>query len=678
MDMHRKIFTQHKKFSATISALILSSTFFSTTLISTPSANAWSSAQTTVSVFGGTSADEGSSITTDSSGNVYTTGSFQGTVDFDPGDGVANLTAATEDVFVTKFDSNGNYVWAQSFRASAGQMAVGNSIAIDSSGYVYITGYFTSTADFDPGPGTENLTSAGNYDAFVTKLDSNGNYVWAKGFGGVEVDIATSITIHSSGSLYVTGYFETTSDFDPGAGTANLTSAGAYDLFVVKLDTNGDLNWVKQVGSSFADIAQSITVDSNGSVYTTGYFYGTADFDPGTGTANLTPSGASDAFILKLGSDGSFVWAKRYGGASEESSASIKVDGSGNIHTTGRFSGTVDFDSGDGIANLTSGGTGSDDVYIAKFDSLGNYIWAKNVGGSSGDHGHSLTVDSTGNVYATGYFGGTADFDPGAGTVNLTSSGSEDIFILKLNSTGNYIWAKRIGGSSQDRGYSISVDSTGNTYVTGYFKGSVDFDPGTGNTNLSSAGNADVFVLKLSSSGDADVSAPATPTLNSVTAGDRRVTISFTAGANNGAAITDYEYSLNGGSYTSAGTTTSPFTITGLSGRTAYSVTIKARNSAGLSTASSSLSATTTDSSLDASESAAAAARIAAEADAAKKAKEQKELTELLSVIPSIAGLALNLGDLTNSVLTTKCVKGKTVKNVKKGAKCPKGYAKKK
>lgn len=179
--------------------------------------------------------------------------------------------------------------------------------------------------------------------------------------------------------------------------------------------------------------------------------------------------------------------------------------------------------------------------------------------------------------------------------------------------------------------------------------------------------------------------APAAPTLNSVTAGDRRVTVAFTAGANNGAAITDYEYSLNGGSYVSAGTTSSPFTITGLSGRAAYSVTLKARNTVGLSTASSSLSATTTDASLDASEAAAEvsrlaaieAARVAAAAEAAKKAKEQKELTELLSVIPSIAGLAINLNDLTNSLLSTKCVRGKATKLVKKGAKCPTGYVKK-
>ena len=185
-----------------------------------------------------------------------------------------------------------------------------------------------------------------------------------------------------------------------------------------------------------------------------------------------------------------------------------------------------------------------------------------------------------------------------------------------------------------------------------------------------------IFTLTVLGAG----TAPAAPTHNSVTGGNKQLTIAFTPGDDGGAAITDYEYSINGGDYTSAGTTTSPFTITGLSGRTAYSVMIKARNSIGLSTASSSLSATTTDSSLDANEAAAAeAARVAAANTAADAAKKQKELTELLSVIPSIAGLSLNIGDLANSLLLQqKCVKGTKTKYVKKGAKCPKGYTKKK
>ena len=185
-----------------------------------------------------------------------------------------------------------------------------------------------------------------------------------------------------------------------------------------------------------------------------------------------------------------------------------------------------------------------------------------------------------------------------------------------------------------------------------------------------------IFTLTVLGTG----TAPAAPILNSVTGGNKQLSLAFTSGGDGGAAITDGEYSLNGGAYISAGTTTSPFTITGLSGRTTYSVTIKARNSFGLSTASSSLSATTTDSLLDANEAAAAeAARVAAANSAADAAKKQKELTELLSVIPSIAGLALNLGDLTNSLLLKqKCVRGTKTKYVKKGAKCPKGYVRKK
>jgi hypothetical protein len=181
---------------------------------------------------------------------------------------------------------------------------------------------------------------------------------------------------------------------------------------------------------------------------------------------------------------------------------------------------------------------------------------------------------------------------------------------------------------------------------------------------------------------------PSAPTLNTVTGGDRSISVAFTAGANGGASITDYEYSLNGGTYISAATTTSPFTITsGISGRTSYSVTLKARNSVGLGSASGSLSATTTDSSADASEAAAVAAesaRVAAvnaaiAAEAAKRAVEQKEMSELLAVLPSIAGLALNIGDLTNSLLAKqKCVNGKKTKTVSYGSKCPKGYVKRK
>jgi hypothetical protein len=663
--------------------LIIFLMLFSISFISVPSAKAWSSAQTAVSVFGGVGNEFSESTVVDSTGNIYTTGRFASTVDFDPGVGTSNLTSAgSSDVFVSKLDASGNLLWAKSFGAAAAD--AGLSIAVDSTGNVYTTGFFASTVDFDPGAGTTNLTTAGSSDVFISKLDASGNLVFAKRFGGGISDLGYSIAVDSTGNIYTTGFFEDTVDFDPGAGTTNLTTAGLADVFISKLDASGNLVFAKRFGAAEADAGRSIAVDSTGNIYTAGYFEQTVDFDPGLGTSNLTSAGRSDVFVSKIDSSGNLVFAKRFGADETDAGLSVAVDSTGNVYTTGNFEVTVDFDPGAGTTNLTT--AGGSDVFVSKLDSSGNLVFAKRFGGSGDDGGSSISVDSNGNIHTTGYFEGTVDFDPGAGTTNLNSAGGTDVFVSKLDSSGNLLLAKSFGGTATDVGRSIAFDSTGNIYTTGYFAGTVDFDPGTGTTNLISVGGNDVFILRLDPSGDARASAaPSAPTLNSITGGDRRVTITFTAGANNGAAITDYEYSLNGASYTSAGTTSSPLTITGVSGRTAYSVTLKARNSVGLSTASNSLSATTTDASLDASEAAAEAARLSAielarvsvASEAARKAKEQRELTEILALIPKIGELTLSLGENTKSLYSTKCVKGKTTKFVKKGSKCPKGYLKK-
>ena len=466
----------------------------------TPSTYAWSSAQATVSVFGGASSDQGNSIAVDSSGNLYTTGYFEGTVDFDPGAGTSNLTSAGgSDVFVSKLDSSGNFVWAKSFGGTSSD--IGNSIAVDSSGNVYTTGFFEGTVDFDPGAGTSNLTSAGDSDVFVSKLNSSGNFVWAKGLGGTSSDFGFSIAVDSSGNVYTTGSFAGTADFDPGAGTTTLTSAGNVDVFVSKLNSSGNFVWAKGLGGASFDSGNSIAVDSSGNLYTTGYFEGTVDFDSGAGTNNLTSAGGADVFVSKLDSSGNFVWAKSFGGTSSDIGQSIAVDSSGNVYTTGYFQGTADFDPGTGTTTLTS--AGNVDVFVSKLNSSGNFVWAKGFGGDAFDYGNSIAVDSSGNLYTTGYFQGTVDFDPGTETSTLTSAGNVDVFVSKLNSSGNFVWAKSFGGTSLDLGTSIAVDSTGgNIYTTGTFGGTVDFDPGAGTSNLTSAGSYDVFVLKLTSSGE--------------------------------------------------------------------------------------------------------------------------------------------------------------------------------
>ncbi len=420
---------------------------------------------------GGSSTDNGNSIAVDSSGNTYMTGAFQGTVDFDPGVGTAELTSTgLADIFIAKYDPLGNYLWAKNIGGSNGDIA--NSIAVDSSGNTYIAGNFQLTVDFDPGVGTAELTFAGANDIFIAKFDTSGNYLWAKNIGSTGNETANNIAVDSSGNTYITGVFSNTVDFDPGAGTAELTSTGLTDIFIAKYDPLGNYLWAKNIGSTGNDQGTSIAVDSSGNTYTTGVFTNTVDFDPGVGTAELTSAGGNDIFIAKYDPLGNYLWAKNIGGSGSDRGRSIAVDSSGNTYITGTFSLTVDFDPSAGTAELTS--AGSNNTFITKLDTNGNYVWAKSISSSNDNAGNSIVVDSSGNIYMTGAFQGTADFDPGAGTVNLNSAAGNDIFIAKLDASGNYLWAKNIGGTGSDQGTSIALDSSGNTYTTGVFTNTVD------------------------------------------------------------------------------------------------------------------------------------------------------------------------------------------------------------
>ena len=224
-----------------------------------------------------------------------------------------------------------------------------------------------------------------------------------------------------------------------------------------------DYEWAKSMGGSLGDNGYFVTTDDFGNVYTTGLFQGTADFDPDLGSYTLTSAGVFDIFVSKLDINGNFVWAKRMGGSSWDRATSIQLDNTGNVYITGYFQGTVDFDPGSGIYDLTSGG--SYDIFVCKLDGNGSFLWAKNIGGSLADVGYSLTIDNSGSVYTTGYFNGTVDFDPGSGIYNLTSLGSADVFVSKLDVNGNFVWAKQMGGTNYDVSYHITHDDLGNIYT---------------------------------------------------------------------------------------------------------------------------------------------------------------------------------------------------------------------
>jgi len=415
---------------------------------------------------GGSSFDSGKGIAVDSSGNAYVTGEFSGTVDFEGTSLTSN--AGSEDVFVAKYDANGNLLWATS--AGGSDTEIGFDIAVDGAGNAYVTGEFSGTVDFD---GT-SLSSDGDFDIFVAKYDAGGNFLWANSAGGSGFDRGRGIAVDSSGNGFVTGRFSGTADFN---GTS-LSNAGGGDVFVAKYDASGNLLWATSAGGTESDAGLGIAVDSSGNAYVTGGFGGTADFE---GTSLTSNAGSEDVFVAKYDASGNLLWATSAGGSSRDFGLSVAVDSSGNAYVTGEFEGTADF-------NGTSlGSTGVIAIFVAKYDASGNLLWATSAGGGGFDHGRGIAVDSSGNAFVTGRFSGTADFN---GT-SLSSAGNLDVFVAKYHASGNLLWATSAGGLTLDEGNGIAVDSSGNAYVTGEFEGTASFD----GTSLI-AGFIDIFVAK--------------------------------------------------------------------------------------------------------------------------------------------------------------------------------------
>ncbi len=372
-----------------------------------------------------------------------------------------------------------DWLWAESAGGTISDYGCG--IATDDSGNSYITGYFMDTANF----GTTILTSSGDDDIFVAKLDVDGNWLWAKRAGGDSDpygDRSYGIAIDENGNCFITGEFWGTAYF----GTTELISSGSSDIFVAKLDTNGNWLWARRAGGSSTDEGKSFATDNSGNCYVTGFFSSASDIN--FGSISLTSYGYSDAIVAKLDTNGNWLWATHAGSELWDEVNDIETDANGNSYISGFFYDTATF----GSTQLSS--NGNSDIFVAKLDTNGNWLWAERAGSTYNDEGYGIAIDDSGNCYITGEFWGIADF----GFISLNSSGQGDIFIAKLDTDGNWLWANQAGGSSQDdTGYSISTDNNGNCYATGEFIGTVYF----GTTSFIST-TYDIFVTSLDTNGN--------------------------------------------------------------------------------------------------------------------------------------------------------------------------------
>ena len=404
-----------------------------------------------VRTFGNAKSNYAYSIANDRSENVYVAGYFSDTVDFDPGPGVFNLigsgTSTASDIFVLKLDKAGGFIWARKI-GGTGIVDRAFNLTIDKSDNILVSGTFIGTVDFDPGAGVANLVPANAAaNGFILKLSPAGNFIWAKDLGQVNRPnssaTAYALAVDSANNIFATGYFRDTVDFDPGPGQAKLGARGTTvndDIFVLKLDSAGNYAWAKSFGSKKTDQGLSLTVDPMNNLYFTAAFNDTIDFDPGPGTLDLMAASTLDQSIaiIKLDNNGNLIWGKNVSGFSactldKNFSFSIKSDHMGNTYTTGYFCGGADFSPGTPGASMTSGG--STDIFLLKLKPNGDMVWVRQMGGPDIDVSRSSFVDNAGNVYTSGWFRGTSDFDPAiVGTSFLTSANNSfDIVVMKFS-----------------------------------------------------------------------------------------------------------------------------------------------------------------------------------------------------------------------------------------------------
>lgn len=434
-------------------------------------------------------------IAVDSAGNSYASGYFEGTVDFDPsmthlGDTDILTSRGARDAFVAKYAPDDSLLWALRM---GGDSEVGgvessiigdcaNGIAVDANQNVYVVGHYIGESDF----GSITLTTGGERDNFAMKVNSAGTIQWVNRFGGTSNDLGMGVDVDASGNVYALGYRH---GVDP----------IKWGIDILKFSPGSSTLWTKSINTGV--LTADLTVDNAGNVFIAGQFSSSGgrstDFDPGPKTNYQSTGGTGQAaYVLSLNTQGAFAWVSVFQGQANSSSAAtdITLDTKGDLVIGGYYRGSVDFKAGRGTTLLSGKG-----AFVTKLNKSGGLVWTRSL--DSLDSYFAVTdlaVDSANRIYVAGFFGGAADFNPGAGIESRTSAGNLDGYLLNLTSTGNFGWVETFGGLGEDRVQGVAVDSSNTVHLAGYFTGSVDFDPSASSYYLNAAGTyVNGFRLRL-------------------------------------------------------------------------------------------------------------------------------------------------------------------------------------
>ena len=379
----------------------------------------------------GTSGEDVSwSVAVDNAGNAFISGYTYGSL----GGGNAGLG----DAFLAKYDPAGNLLWTRQLGTSANDYSF--SVAVDGAGNAFMSGYTE---------GSLGGTSAGGSDAFLAKYDSSGNLLWTRQLGTSAYDYSNSVAVDGAGNAFISGHTY---------GSLGGTNAGGDDAFLAKYDAAGNLVWTRQLGTSGWDESYSVAVDGAGNAFISGWTWG---------SLGGNRAGSIDAFLAKYDMAGNLLWTRQLGTWSADYSVAVAVDGAGNAFISGYTGGSL-------------GGTnpGSEDAFLAKYDSAGNLLWTQQLGTSSIDRSESVAVDGAGNAFVSGWT---------QGDLGGSNAGWWDAFLAKYDAGGNLLWTQQLGTSSGESSYSVAVGVAGNAFISGRTVGSL------GGTN---AGGWDAFLVK--------------------------------------------------------------------------------------------------------------------------------------------------------------------------------------
>lgn len=434
------------------------------------------------------------------SGALFATGGFRATADFDPGAGVFSVTGigpgGVDHAFVAKYDAAMDPLWVANLGGGF-WLDHGSAVAPTLGGGCFAIGQFHGSGDFDPGPGVTTLTAVDESDVFCVKLDANGVLDWAVQFGDTAYDIPSVLAADGLGNVIIGGRFVDTLDVDPGPNVQLMYPEFGSQGLLIKLDPQGGLVWAVHMGYR----PQRVIIDQDDGILLMGAIGGYMDADPGTGVVPLDAVNGAN-YLVRLDANGNYVSAFQFGRALSGwgiEPVDLELDPSGNMIIAGYYYGSVDVDPGPGSHILTADATTSyPDMFVAKLDPSGGFLWAFGCGAAGVEQAMDVTVTSEGPILISGSaYGSVVDLDPGTGIWNTTIFGEEDPFLLAVDPNGNFLGATSIGGSGTDVLNGTFQRASGALMGYGIFENTVDFDPGPDALPLSSVGEHDIYFAQV-------------------------------------------------------------------------------------------------------------------------------------------------------------------------------------